>query len=32
MCNIWGLRVLGGTAPAPERTEAVVKQLLALLD
>jgi TetR/AcrR family transcriptional repressor of nem operon len=32
MCNIWGLRVLGGTAPMPERTEAVVGQLLALLE
>jgi TetR/AcrR family transcriptional repressor of nem operon len=32
MCNIWGLRVLGGTAPTPERTEAVVRQVLALLD
>lgn len=32
MCNIWGLRVLGGTAPTPERTKAVVEQLLALLD
>jgi TetR/AcrR family transcriptional repressor of nem operon len=32
MCNIWGLRVLGGTAPSPERTQAVVRQLLALLD
>jgi TetR/AcrR family transcriptional repressor of nem operon len=32
MCNIWGLRVLGGTAPTLERTEAVVGQLLALLD
>jgi TetR/AcrR family transcriptional repressor of nem operon len=32
MCNIWGLRVLGGTAPTPERTEAVVEQLLTLLD
>lgn len=32
MCNIWGLRVLGGTAPTPERAEAVVRQLLALLD
>lgn len=32
MSNIWGLRVLGGTAPAPERTQAVVRQVLALLD
>jgi len=32
MCNIWGLRVLGGTAPTPERVRAVVSQLLALLD
>lgn len=31
MSNIWGLRVLGGTAPAPERTRAVVNQLLRLL-
>lgn len=32
MTNIWGLRVLGGTAPAPKRAQAVVKQLLRLLD
>lgn len=32
MCNIWGLRVLGGTAPTPERVRAVVSQLLAILD
>jgi TetR/AcrR family transcriptional repressor of nem operon len=32
MCNIWGLRVLGGTAPTPKRARAVVRQLLALLD
>jgi TetR/AcrR family transcriptional repressor of nem operon len=32
MCNIWGLRVLGGTAPTADRPRAVVKQLLALLD
>jgi TetR/AcrR family transcriptional repressor of nem operon len=31
MCNIWGLRVLGGTAPTRKRTQAVVRQLLALL-
>jgi len=31
MSNIWGLRVLGGTAPAPERTRAVVNQLLQIL-
>lgn len=31
MANIWGLRVLGGTAPGPERTRAVVNQLLAQL-
>ena len=31
MCNIWGLRVLGGTAPTPKRTQAVVRQLLAVL-
>lgn len=32
MSNIWGLRVLGGTAPAPARTQAVVNQLLTVLD
>lgn len=32
MTSIWGLRVLGGTKPAPARTKAVVKQLLTLLD
>lgn len=32
MCNIWGLRVLGGTAPTPKRTQAVARQLLAVLD
>jgi len=32
MCNIWGLRVLGGTAPTPKRAQAVVRQLLALFD
>jgi TetR/AcrR family transcriptional repressor of nem operon len=32
MCNIWGLRVLGGTAPTPKRTQAVVRQLLTVLD
>lgn len=32
MCNIWGLRVLGGTAPTADRPQAVVNQLLTLLD
>jgi TetR/AcrR family transcriptional repressor of nem operon len=32
MSNIWGLRVLAGTDPAPERVQAVVEQLPALLD
>ncbi len=32
MSSIWGLRVLGGTVPTLERTEAVVNQLLQLLD
>jgi len=32
MSNIWGLRVLGGTAPAPVRAQAIVGQLLRLLD
>ncbi|MES9846697.1 MAG: TetR/AcrR family transcriptional regulator [Candidatus Sedimenticola sp. PURPLELP] len=32
MASIWGLRVLGSTAPAPERTKSVVDQLLSLLD
>lgn len=31
MSNIWGLRVLSGTAVAPERTRTVVNQLLQLL-
>lgn len=30
MANIWGLRVLAGTTPSPERTRAVVNQLLTL--
>jgi TetR/AcrR family transcriptional repressor of nem operon len=32
LSNIWGLRVLAGTAPARTRTEAVVNQVLAVLD
>ena len=32
MTSIWGLRVLGGTAASPQRTRAVVEQLLRLLD
>ncbi len=32
MSNIWGLRVLEGTAPEQERARAVVDQLLKLLD
>jgi TetR/AcrR family transcriptional repressor of nem operon len=32
MTSIWGLRVLGGTDPAPERVHAVLEQLLAQLD
>ena len=32
MTTIWGLRVLGGTNPAPARTRSVVDQLLALLE
>jgi TetR/AcrR family transcriptional repressor of nem operon len=32
MTSIWGLRVLGGTNPAPARTRAVVNQLLTLLE
>lgn len=31
MSNVWGLRVLSGTAPTPERTRTVVSQLLQLL-
>jgi TetR/AcrR family transcriptional repressor of nem operon len=31
MTGIWGLRVLAGTDPAPERVEVVVEQLLAPL-
>ncbi len=31
MSSIWGLRVLGGTAPGPERTQAVVNQVLTQL-
>ncbi|MCP5407582.1 MAG: TetR/AcrR family transcriptional regulator [Chromatiaceae bacterium] len=30
--SIWGLRVLAGTGPAPARAEAVVSQILKLLD
>jgi len=32
MSSIWGLRVLGGTGPAPGRTSAVITQVLKLLD
>ncbi|OOZ71404.1 hypothetical protein BOW49_12675 [Solemya velum gill symbiont] len=32
MTNIWGLRVLAGTAPEKERTQAIVDQLLMILD
>ncbi|OOZ36422.1 TetR/AcrR family transcriptional regulator [Solemya velesiana gill symbiont] len=32
MSSIWGLRVLGGTAPSPKRVKAVIDQLLTLLD
>ncbi|MES9871193.1 MAG: hypothetical protein ABW149_16055, partial [Sedimenticola sp.] len=32
MSSIWGLRVLGGTAPQPQRARAVVGQLMTLLD
>ena len=32
MTSIWGLRVLGGTNPAPARTRSVVNQLLTLLE
>ncbi len=32
MCNIWGLRVLGGTKPSPERVGMVVSCLLSTLD
>jgi TetR/AcrR family transcriptional repressor of nem operon len=32
MTNIWGLRVLGGTGPAPGRARAIVNQLLKSLD
>ncbi|MET0082494.1 MAG: TetR/AcrR family transcriptional regulator [Sedimenticola sp.] len=32
MSSIWGLRVLGGTAPQPQRARAVVDQLMTLLD
>ncbi|KPL28345.1 MAG: hypothetical protein AMJ72_03760 [Acidithiobacillales bacterium SM1_46] len=31
MSNIWGLRVLGGTAPSPARARSVVNQLLQVL-
>jgi len=30
--NIWGMRVLAGTAPTPARAKSIVKQLLSLLD
>lgn len=32
MCNIWGLRVLGGTKPSPEKVGMVASCLLAVLD
>jgi TetR/AcrR family transcriptional repressor of nem operon len=32
MTSIWGLRVLGGTNPAPARTRSVINQLLTLLE
>ncbi|MHB1566347.1 MAG: TetR/AcrR family transcriptional regulator [Acidiferrobacter sp.] len=32
MTNIWGLRILGGVAPSPKRTLAVVNQVLAVLE
>jgi len=32
MSSIWGLRVLSGTGPAPARTDAVVSQVLKLLN
>jgi len=32
MSNIWGLRVLAGTGPARARTQAVVNEVLAVLD
>ncbi|MGD9000666.1 MAG: TetR family transcriptional regulator C-terminal domain-containing protein [Granulosicoccaceae bacterium] len=32
MTSIWGLRILGVTAPAPQRTQAVLRQILTLLD
>lgn len=32
MSSIWGLRVLGATGPAPERADAVVSQVLKLLN
>jgi TetR/AcrR family transcriptional repressor of nem operon len=32
MTSIWGLRVLGATAPDAQRTQAVLSQILTLLD
>ena len=32
MTSIWGLRVLGGTAPSQKRTQAVVNEILLRLD
>ena len=32
MASIWGLRVLAGTGPAPERAHVVVDQLLQVLE
>jgi len=32
MNSIWGLRVLGVTAPDPQRSQAVLQQILTLLD
>lgn len=31
ICNIWGLRVLGGTAPSREKAMAIVSQTLSVL-
>jgi len=32
MCGVWGLRVLGETAPSPKRSRDVVNQMLSILN
>ena len=32
ICNIWGLRVLGGTSPSKERARSVAKRIVSCLE